>query len=639
MMMTADTRTYQLIQRLFETKGFVKLEELTASFRLSDRSIRNLIKEANELLTQAGAMIKTIRGKGYTLLTSDQDAFLLWLHQQKLPARSLVPVMPEERIRFMMRKLLLQSDYLKIDQLAEELFISRMTVSSDLKKGRELLARYGMTLVSKPGFGLKVDGDELQKRTCYADLLLEEEPALSHITEREQLHFPDISLETIRSIVLTNLYQESLLIKDIALKNLVIHLAIAIQQTQKKQRIPASTTHTQRPPVLTRIAQKITHQISDTFHVTLSEDETDYLVMHLLANQTWKEIDEHQTTEEVRQAVTRFLHHIEKTSGHRFVDDDILRQDLMLHMKPLLNRIQYGVSLQNPLLHEIKTSYPYPFDLAVSGLNALQLVRTPNEDEAAYVALHIAASFERSHLDTSQKKRAIIVCGSGLGTARLLEIKLKAAFQHELEIVELYSYQDYAFSTTLPCDVIITTVPLAPKGKPIIQVNAFFEHHDVQRVSEVIHLLNGHGSPSQELMAFFQERLTLLDVDLSSKEEVLDTLCSRLEAHQLVSSSFRSSVLEREQMSSTYLGKGIAMPHPLITNEGTSCVAIARLTQPIDWQGDQVSLIFLLAIQKDDAACMNQFFEQAVDLLDSPDRLHSLTHAKTFDELMHVLFQ
>ena len=109
--------------------------------------------------------------------------------------------------------------------------------------------------------------------------------------------------------MLTNLYQESLLIKDIALKNLVIHLAIAIQQTQK-QRIPASTTHTQRPPVLTRIAQKITHQISDTFHVTLSEDETDYLVMHLLANQTWKEIDEHQTTEEVRQAVTRFLQHI-----------------------------------------------------------------------------------------------------------------------------------------------------------------------------------------------------------------------------------------------------------------------------------------------------------------------------------------
>ena len=42
--------------------------------------------------------------------------------------------MPEERIRFMMRKLLLQSDYLKIDQLAEELFISRMTVSSDLKR-------------------------------------------------------------------------------------------------------------------------------------------------------------------------------------------------------------------------------------------------------------------------------------------------------------------------------------------------------------------------------------------------------------------------------------------------------------------------------------------------------------------------
>ncbi|MEK5005843.1 MULTISPECIES: BglG family transcription antiterminator [Bacillus] len=639
MMMTADPRTYQLIQRLFETKGFVKLEELTASFRLSDRSIRNLIKEANEQLKEAGAKIKTIRGKGYTLLTSDQDAFLLWLHQQKLPARSLVPVMPEERVRFMMRKLLLQPDYLKIDQLAEELFISRMTVSSDLKKGRELLARYGMTLVSKPGFGLKIEGEELQKRTCYADLLLEEEPALSHITEREQLHFPDISLETIRSIVLTNLHQESLLIKDIALKNLVIHLAIAIQQTRKNQRIPASTTRTQRSPVLMRIAQKIIQQVSDTFHVTLSEDETDYLVMHLLANQTWKETAQHQTTVEVQQAVAVFLQHIEKMSGQRFAEDNILQQDLMLHMKPLLNRIQYGVSLQNPLLHEIKASYPYPFDLAVSGLNALQLVRTPNEDEAAYVALHIAASFERSQLDTSQKKKAIIVCGSGLGTARLLEIKLKAAFQHELDIVELYSYQDYLMSTILPCDVIITTVPLASKGKPVIQVSAFFEHHDVQRVNEVIHLLNGHGTPSKELMAFFQERLTLLNADLSSKDEVLDTLCSRLETYQLVSSSFRSSVLEREQMSSTYLGRGIAMPHPLITNEGTSCVAIAHLKQPIDWQGNQVSIVFLLAIHKDDAACMNQFFEQAVDLLDNPNRIHSLNQSKTYDELMDALFQ
>lgn len=638
-MMTADPRTYQLIQRLFETKGFVKLEELTASFRLSDRSIRHLIKEANEQLKEAGAKIKTIRGKGYTLLTSDQDAFLLWLHQQKLPARSLVPVMPEERVRFIMRKLLLQQDYLKIDQLAEELFISRMTVSSDLKKGRELLARYGMALVSKPGFGLKIEGDELQKRTCYADLLLEEEPALSHITEREQLHFPDISLETIRSIVLTNLHQESLLIKDIALKNLVIHLAIAIQQTRKNQRIPASTTRTQRSPVLMRIAQKIIHQVSDTFHVTLSEDETDYLVMHLLANQTWKEAAQHQTTVEVQQAVAVFLQHIEKMSGHRFADDNILQQDLMLHMKPLLNRIQYGVSLQNPLLHEIKASYPYPFDLAVSGLNALQLVRTPNEDEAAYVALHIAASFERSQLDTSQKKKAIIVCGSGLGTARLLEIKLKTAFQHELDIVELYSYQDYLMSTTLPCDVTITTVPLASKGKPVIQVSAFFEQHDVQQVNEVIHLLNGHGTPSQELMAFFQERLTILNADLSGKEEVLDALCSRLETYHLVSSSFRSSVLEREQMSSTYLGKGIAMPHPLITNEGTSCVAIAHLKQPIDWQGNQVSLVFLLAIHKDDAAYMNQFFEQAVDLLDNPNRIHSLNQSKTFDELMNALFQ
>ncbi|MBC5959662.1 hypothetical protein H8941_18405, partial [Bacillus pumilus] len=46
-------------------------------------------------------------------------------------------------------------------------------------------------------------------------------------------------------------------------------------------------------------------------------------VMHLLANQTWKEAAQHQTTVEVQRAVAVFLQHIEKMSGHRFADDNI----------------------------------------------------------------------------------------------------------------------------------------------------------------------------------------------------------------------------------------------------------------------------------------------------------------------------
>ncbi|BBP86793.1 hypothetical protein BsIDN1_04110 [Bacillus safensis] len=48
--------------------------------------------------------------------------------------------------------------------------------------------------------------------------------------------------------MLTNLHQESLLIKDIALKNLVIHLAIAIQQTRKNSGYPpVASAHKDHP--------------------------------------------------------------------------------------------------------------------------------------------------------------------------------------------------------------------------------------------------------------------------------------------------------------------------------------------------------------------------------------------------------
>ena len=74
----------------------------------------------------------------------------------------------EARIFFLLNSMLAEA-YVKADDLAEKMFISRSQLTKDLRVIRELMKRYDLTLVSIPYHGLTVKGSELQKRLCMSD--------------------------------------------------------------------------------------------------------------------------------------------------------------------------------------------------------------------------------------------------------------------------------------------------------------------------------------------------------------------------------------------------------------------------------------------------------------------------------------
>ncbi|MCH1922253.1 PRD domain-containing protein, partial [Shewanella sp. A3A] len=91
-----------------------------------------------------------------------------------------------------------------------------------------------------------------------------------------------------------------------------------------------------------------------------------------------------------------------------------------LHLKPAMNRYRYGMNLRNPMLDAIKANYPVAFETAV--LAGLVLEQETGlhveENEIGYLALHFGAAMERSKLQHAPK-RCMIVCASGIGSARL----------------------------------------------------------------------------------------------------------------------------------------------------------------------------------------------------------------------------
>ncbi len=126
----------------------------------------------------------------------------------------------------------------------------------------------------------------------------------------------------------------------------------------------------------------------------------------------------------------------------------------------------------------------------------------------------------------------------------------------------------------------------------------------------------------------------VLDLQARTKGEALVEICRALERSSAVAdpAAFEKAVLDREQVMSTGIGLGIAVPHAKVASVKDFVVALGRTREGIDFQsldGKPVHLVVLIAGPEDRQARYLQILasvtlrlkEERVRraLLDAPD--------------------
>lgn len=94
-----------------------------------------------------------------------------------------------------------------------------------------------------------------------------------------------------------------------------------------------------------------------------------------------------------------------------------------------------------------------------------------------------------------------------------------------------------------------------------------------------------------------------LDVDIANKPELLDAIGRHMElAHSLPRESVSIGLSRREQLGSTGLGHGVAIPHARVKNLDRILVAYLRPRSPIPFDapdGEPVTHILVLLVPKE----------------------------------------
>ena len=623
-MVVLSKRETMLIQRLAQTQGYVSQSELCEFLEIKPRTLRECIRSfRNSFQSQAGIDIESGIGIGYRLVVKDKDkyyAFQKEMLNSLVNEQTVISGSQDDRVKYMIRVLLSAKKPVRTEQLADRMYIARSTIADDLKKVREQLADFQLTLKTIYGEGVRVEGDERNIREAIAHTLISE-PFNNHEAELMDLYFePGIRNIAERTIHETlNKYDYHM--ADAGFRYLLIHILVAISRIRTETYIDDSSGKLSELKQMEewKIAEDIYSSIGKQLQLEIPESEIGYVTIHLAGKRMIVNENELILYPETLNMLVRILDAVKVNYHYDFLGDTDLFAALAMHMQPLLHRAKFGLHISNPMLETIMTKNSLAFDMGTLAADEIiaQTGYAVDKNEIGYMALHFALAIEKNRYH--HRKKILVVCASGAGTSRILEYRLRNALGSKNTDIMTAGYYELEKDPHVECDLILSTVPIpfATDAK-VIRIH---ELPDFSELNSVERSLYEDETVTDQVISCLDERLFFRDMSFASRHEAIHFLCDQLSRTTDLPDIFEESVLKRERFAATTVGNGVAMPHPdrLISNQ--IGLAVCHLKTPLKWGKDEVSLIILFNMKTEEDDLSRTFSEMIADFVSSRDKI------------------
>ncbi|MTC68192.1 PRD domain-containing protein [Providencia stuartii] len=604
--------TQQRLNQIFASilDEVVPQDELAKRFSVSTRTIRSDINEINALIQNYSAHILYERGHGYRLKVDDEALFAKLTQQNQV--ENSIPRTSKERVDALLLKLLMLSLPVKLDDIAEEWFISRGTLQQDMSVVREHLQKYQILLESIPHQGIRLNGSEWAIRACMTETLWRR---FSQQINQDLSIFQPECLDNLDLTYIDKVLHNSMNRFDVRLSNeghlyLVFNCAVTILRITRGHELTSVVKDHDSEETLRKACEEVSKGLIYFLGSDLSSAELSYLHDQIIAQRiSHQDITQQKNHHEL---VEYILNYINELYNYDLRDDEKLKKDLNTHIAALMTRLQYHIITPNPLLSDIKQYYPFAYDVTLSALTSAskQLLPYPiNEDELGYLAVHIGVSLERNYgAGSIRQTEVLVVTDAGNSTFRVVESKIMREFP-QLKFSRGLTLQEYESLDEVEEDFVITTVRISEKNKPVIKIAPFPTPYQLEQIGKLAMI---DQTRPYIIERFFDERYFMVINDKISQETLFQTVCHKLQQDGYVTADFYPSLQERESIVSTLLGEGIALPHSLGLLANKTVVVTIVAPKGIEWNKEtkeNAYVVFLLAISKAD-------YEEAMAIYD-----------------------
>lgn len=625
-----NKRQQEILQVLLsESNEYLLVQELADRIGCSEKTIRNDFKVIEEYLGKySDALLIRKPGLGVCLEIKDYDKVSLF-NRLYAVRQDVSYVSDEERVLQIAYSLLMNVKAVTVQELAEQYFVNRATVKKDLDRIEKWLEELGLELILKQRVGLTVEGDERNKRKALAKLsdLIHNQELMNQFIKKQFLYH---EIEFVMTELKALQKRYDTFFTDDTLENLLLHTLIMVRRMKLKQPISMSTDDLSIVRETKEYGWTLDFltRLEFVFTVHFTEEEIAYLAIHILGGKIryqdeWERNKLNMNSSVLSQVVSHLIDRMSRLNEIDFEKDPFLVEGLQMHLYTTLNRLQYNLSVSNPMLHEIKRMYPYMFDMLIHELDDINKslnLQIP-EEEAAYLTLHFQAAMERLN-DKKVSKNVIIVCHMGIGMSQLLRTKIERKFLHVhvMDCIAKSDLEEYLMKNK-KVELIISTIDLPQLNIPHFVVSPLLERSEESKLEDFMKKLDelpSNGNRDFVLLNYTTPFLVFLQQEVEHRYELIEKLARSLYEKGYVEKEYIENAIARDRMSATTIGAGVAIPHGSPKLIKQSVIAVATLREPLDWGVEKVSLVFMLAVKSDGKEVTKQLFHELSFISEQP---------------------
>lgn len=618
-------RSKEILDYLEQNKGkSFSMEELCARFGISARQIRNYIAQIN--------------ADQETIVCSNERYHIA---DDKVDDAGTRTPDAEERVSFIISRLLLEDEPVDLYEIADELFVSEATIQSDLKKIRRRIEPFHLSLRNEASC-LSIEGTEKNKRSLTSYMITNTHYKGFLSDEGSRFLDNDYQIDILRKNLVSIFNECSFYYNDYSLNNIILHLVITIDRLRSHGMIDETQIPLQISEIELSAAEKICLFLQDQYDIVIDQKERNNIAAFLatnLATLDYRMISRDNISTYIDSSVTDLVQQIlDQISDYYLIGpfDDVFFARFSLHIDNLLKRQKINHSVHNPMLMDIKLTYPLIFDIAVyaAGLIEKNTGYRINQDEISLIALHIGSFIESS--DSNKNKLSAIYIYSDYHQFYQHNIsRIQNRFDKEINLLYTISADDYNSETMKP-DLLISEVNLPLS----IHVSPFITDSQIENIEALIR----KGSRKKETDSFlnsfnnlFREDLFFTDIYGKDEFEVLHKLTETLKNQNVFDDEFAESVIGREKLSSTCFIRKVAIPHAIGQKITHSFISIVTFEHNQKWGNEEIQLLILFGISYSERKDFRFVFNHIFEILNDEANVNVLIRCRSHEEIMEKI--
>lgn len=629
-----DARMKKIIIELSDSE-YVTASELAKILDLNEKTVRTTIGKMRDSLDEYGIEIESKTRKGYHLLIYDKEKYQAFINNDEWLSKNDIPNNSKEREEWLLDYLLKQHKFVRIDDLSEMLYVSRSTITNNIRNVEDSLKSYHITLIRRPNYGLHIQGSEFDIRNCMISQFKDNKWA-QRFSDKEENELKEIS-----KILLNNIQNQKVVLSKSMIQEMTSCIYIAKVRYEENYKITVSkneVVHRIYKPCID-VATNIVEELNEKFHIHLLDSEIYYIAINIAARSDYNVLEgelESGVINQARKQATQMLDCVYDMMHLDMRQNLSLLYDLISFLIPMDIRMRYGIIAKNPFAEATKKKYFFAYNVASQAVIPLKKTyfHEVPENEIAYLT-SIFALFIEQEKDKKKKYNILVICATNMSTSKLLAYQYKKKFKKYIDEVytcEMYNLDSFDFSKV---DYIFTTVEInRVLPKPVLGISAFLEDEEVEKISSILKFKS-----SNTIADVYSEELFYDNIKGETKEEILFEICKRIPEKYGIPSDFYEGLLRREEITGTDLAKHVALPHPYETTSDISFACISVLDHPIRWTRQDVQVVILMAVAEDEQRDLTNFLQLISEFIANESAVLQLVEEPDFTTFVNLLSQ